>query len=324
MQNIGDVPLILSYNEKKDNEVRQRANMNAMVTTTVASITKSSTMNTSQQQHENKKENTHVVFKQNTQPLTIITPEMISTSCCCVSFNENCKKNCKDKDDKPDEHDEQPRALNDLIAFKVTHHCNDTSNIFTFDNVIPNEICDYLIDFIDRSEKTKIDLIPTKNNVQCEYFKLDELIKHSVGAMHDECKNIDSNLAGVISMILNVLNSYSNLFKESKESLTDCGYTMRKIYGKTSYHYDGIKIDTGGLANKIRCMSLIIALNDDFVGGVFKFPIQKLSIKLKKGQALLFPPYWTHPHEVSSVGLNSNGDCERHRYNISTWLFENA
>ena len=37
---------------------------------------------------------------------------------------------------------------------------------------------------------------------------------------------------------------------------------------------------------------------------------------LKKGEAIAFPPYWTHPHEVSAP---ENGTF---RYTINTWLYE--
>ena len=63
-------------------------------------------------------------------------------------------------------------------------------------------------------------------------------------------------------------------------------------------------------------MSIIIALNDDYEGGEFYFPTQDFKIKLKKGQIIAFPPYWTHPHMVDSP---TDGT---YRYTINTWLYE--
>jgi NADPH2:quinone reductase len=40
------------------------------------------------------------------------------------------------------------------------------------------------------------------------------------------------------------------------------------------------------------------------------------TFKVKKGEAVLFPPYWTHPHSVSRVG---EGQA---RYTINTWILE--
>ena len=88
---------------------------------------------------------------------------------------------------------------------------------------------------------------------------------------------------------------------------------FRKLTGRTKLHTDNIFIDTDKNNLHTRAMSVIIALND-YEGGEFYFPIQKKTIKLKKGQAITFPPYWTHPHEVSEP---QNGTV---RYTINTWL----
>ena len=63
-------------------------------------------------------------------------------------------------------------------------------------------------------------------------------------------------------------------------------------------------------------MSIIIALNDDYEGGEFYFPKQDFRVKLKKGDILCFPPYYTHPHMVEAP-LNRT-----YRYTINTWLYE--
>jgi predicted 2-oxoglutarate/Fe(II)-dependent dioxygenase YbiX len=97
----------------------------------------------------------------------------------------------------------------------------------------------------------------------------------------------------------------------------DSGYCLRKIYGETRIHSDNIFSDnTNKDINKIRNMSLIINLNDNYEGGEFYFPIQNYKIKLKKGDIILFPPYWTHPHMVYSPINNT------YRYTINTWLFQ--
>jgi predicted 2-oxoglutarate/Fe(II)-dependent dioxygenase YbiX len=66
--------------------------------------------------------------------------------------------------------------------------------------------------------------------------------------------------------------------------------------------------------DRFREMSMIAAINDDYDGGEICFPDQNFEIKLKKGQVLLFPPYWTHPHRTNKP---KNGTF---RYTITTWL----
>jgi hypothetical protein len=102
----------------------------------------------------------------------------------------------------------------------------------------------------------------------------------------------------------------------------DDGYCFRKITGGTRLHTDSVFGDTHEKLSKnspirdVRKLSLIIALNSDYEGGEFYFPSQGIDkIKLKKGQAILFPPYWTHPHGTREL----NGTF---RYTINTWLLE--
>jgi hypothetical protein len=95
---------------------------------------------------------------------------------------------------------------------------------------------------------------------------------------------------------------------------------LRKIHGPTRLHKDGINIEP--IENKyipvkkIRNMSIIICLNDDYEGGEFYFPIQDFRVRLKKGEILAFPPYWTHQHMVETPTNNT------YRYTINTWLYE--
>ena len=98
----------------------------------------------------------------------------------------------------------------------------------------------------------------------------------------------------------------------------DSGYCFRKIYGSTKLHSDGINpIQNKYLPfNKIRNMSVIICLNDDYEGGEFYFPRQDYKVKLKKGDIIMFPPYYTHPHMTYPL-LNKT-----YRYTINTWFYE--
>lgn len=85
----------------------------------------------------------------------------------------------------------------------------------------------------------------------------------------------------------------------------------------TREHADGVfgEIITHPIDNALikttRNITMVISLNDDFEGGVYHFPLQNVSIKAKKGRCLIFPPFWTHPHSVSSVNKN--------RYIVSSW-----
>jgi predicted 2-oxoglutarate/Fe(II)-dependent dioxygenase YbiX len=107
--------------------------------------------------------------------------------------------------------------------------------------------------------------------------------------------------------------------------LFNTGYYLRKIYGETRRHIDNInnlERENVNFINKedqlysytmIRNASMIFSLNDNYHGGEFYFPYHEIHHKMKKGSIIIFPPYWTHPHEVSTVTNDT------YRYTINTW-----
>ena len=176
-----------------------------------------------------------------------------------------------------------------------------SNHIFLIDDFIKDEHCIELIDLIkkysDKKEKWG-------NNLNLEELENKELRE-----------KYDKIIFDYISSFIQLLHNDYDI-----SCTGDSGYTLRKIYGPTRFHKDGIGVN---LINnryvpkrKIRNMSVIIALNDDYEEGTFHFPNQNFSVKLKKGQLIAFPPYWTHLHGVEAPINNTN------RYTINTWLFE--
>lgn len=181
------------------------------------------------------------------------------------------------------------------------------NNIFLMENFISHNHCDEIIDIINKYAN-KEEKWEAGKNVQCEYIDLIEL-------SNDELKDkYDKIIFDYIHKFIEILH-----FEYKIECKGDSGYCLRKIKGATRFHIDGITYDhklNDILATSIRNMSIIIALNDDYEGGIFHFPYQDFNVKLKKGQLIAFPPYWTHLHGVESP---ANGTF---RYTINTWLYE--
>jgi hypothetical protein len=71
-----------------------------------------------------------------------------------------------------------------------------------------------------------------------------------------------------------------------------------------------------GQPKNIKRLQLIFTLNDDCPNGLFQFPNQNLSLKLKKGSVLIFPPYWSHPYKTNEVPSKTN------RFSITPWICE--
>lgn len=186
-----------------------------------------------------------------------------------------------------------------------------TNNIFIFENteLINDQFCNELINYINSTTEFGIEKWGINTNVNCKYISISDIKDHSIKTDFDE-------------KIYKIINSIIVDLKNKYEITCtgDSGYCLRKIDGETRLHSDGIIIQP--IENrymsikKIRKMSIIIALNSEYEGGEFYFPVQDFKIKLKRGQIIAFPPYWTHPHTVSSPINNT------YRYTINTWLYE--
>ena len=176
------------------------------------------------------------------------------------------------------------------------------NQIFVFDNVISDEICEELVKIIDEEADLE-EKWGQGSNVQCKCIMVTRI---------KEAQKYDK-------IIYDIIHERIKDFSSCDLTITgDCGYNLRRITGPTRQHKDGVlgnqnmkNVDT----NQIRNMSVIIALNSDYNGGEFCFPEQNYMIKLKRGQMIAFPPYWTHPHFTN--GLRD----DTYRYTINTWLY---
>ena len=172
--------------------------------------------------------------------------------------------------------------------------------IFVYKDLIEPEFCEKLIKLYKDHEDTPLLLKEDYGdtyNVKCNYIQTRFF------------PDIDNELVKVIYKIL-VKAKQDNPYLNGGE---DSGYALREIYGATKLHIDSV-IDPDN-PTKGRAASIIIALNSDYEGGIFNFPLQNYKVKLKQGDAIVFPATYTHPHEVSS---SENGTL---RYTINTWLF---
>jgi hypothetical protein len=204
---------------------------------------------------------------------------------------------------------------NDIITYSQKMYYNEiqtkmdnpplTNGIIVTDpfEFINETLCDKLIDYINNEPNTQIEHWKEANNVNCKFIKI------------ENNKVFDNELFNVINNFIQfIFHKYGILSKG------DSGYCLRKIYGPTRLHSDGIldynTDDSNVSIKRLRNLSVIIALNDDYENGEFYFPSQDKLIKLKKGQIIAFPPYWTHPHTVFAP---TNGT---YRYTINTWLYQ--
>ena len=237
----------------------------------------------------------------------------------------------------------------DIDGYNVIEY--EKSNIYVIENILDHDLCNDFRTLIDKLPLNKIDYF-NGNNVKCYSINNDELKNTNDDSYYtfstdvNEYNKLIQKITDKQSISTNKLNGitkneieeYSNIINNKMKKIQDIlikvnpeitfefntGYIYRKIYGPTRLHTDGvteiynsnitcINNNKLGTYNMIRNASIIFALNDDFEGGIIKFPYYDISIKFKKGSVILFPPYWTHRHEVTELQNNT------YRYTINTW-----
>ena len=189
------------------------------------------------------------------------------------------------------------------------------NNIFTLNdqNIINDDDCDFFIKLLNtyiENNEYNIEKWGNGSNVNCLFMNVENMKNVELK------KKVDNKIFQIVNKVINYLYKEYHILSRG-----DSGYCLRKIYGCTREHKDGVLSKTNDKSksvykNQIRNMSIIIALNDDYENGEFYFPMQNFKIKLKKGEIIVFPPYWTHPHFVREPTNNT------YRYTINTWLYE--
>ena len=182
------------------------------------------------------------------------------------------------------------------------------TNVFTVADAFTDAHCSEIINYITNNSALWDEReLGNTSNVECKFL----VLKSMIGCVA-EATELDKLIFKRVGAVLSAFRTTHPEFK----GIHDDGYTLRKIYGGTKRHVDGVHSKTGGCTKLVRALSFIAVLNDDYDGGIFNFPTQNLKIKVKKGEVILFPPYWTHPHYVTRVG---EGQA---RYTINTWIME--
>jgi len=176
--------------------------------------------------------------------------------------------------------------------------------MFVYDNVLSDEICDELVRIIDEEAIQYEPYGKSDQNVQAKSIRVESI---------KEFEKYDA-------IIYDVMEKTTKKIQEDYKVtfFGDSGYNLRKIHGPTKEHSDSFLSDTDAQnisSKEIRNLSVIIALNSDYEGGELCFTKQNFSIKLKKGQMIAFPPFWTHPHYTNDL-LNNT-----YRYTVNTWFY---
>ena len=178
----------------------------------------------------------------------------------------------------------------------------DSTSIYILRNVISNEKMQDIKKFIDKYANI-IGEYSDENNVKSTYLHFQDIEQYN-SKIHQEIKRTFEYIRNKTEIPIHNL----------KSSVDYSAMQLRKINGPTRMHVDALTSPIfENQTTNIRIYSVIVALNSDYEGGQFYFPRQNVTVKLKAGEALIFPPYWTYPHCTNAL----NGTF---RYTINTWF----
>lgn len=188
--------------------------------------------------------------------------------------------------------------------FNINQDSSLKSFIQVYENALPNDICDLVVEEYSKCNLWK----PTLDSGKTRSCLSIPISVESVwqNANYEHRKSIDEKLFFFIQQIVNLYSNKHEFFIAKKDS----GYDLLK-YSKGQYCAE--HIDSSYVQDP-RNLSCSIVLNDNYDGGEFCFFKRKLKYKLSKGSALVFPSNYMYPHEVLSVTKGI-------RYSIITWFF---
>ena len=190
-----------------------------------------------------------------------------------------------------------------VITFKSKKSLEDY--IFTLDNVVPEELCNRILEEYRESQFW----IPSSvggGNVDNQIRNCDIINISSDNVLQenfDVRKKIDEDFYLCAS---NAINEYRKLFPEVASEI-DTGYDLLR-YNQGQFYVQ----HTDSFKQQQRSVSCSFLLNDDYEGGEFAFFDREIVIRGGKGSIVMFPSNFMFPHEIMPVISGT-------RYSIITW-----
>ena len=189
------------------------------------------------------------------------------------------------------------RQLKQLIAERKTESC-----VRYYDRVVSKEWCNKVIDLFEQSKKDTFD------NDRKSFTELNIEGK-------EEFKDIKETYIRVLRQNLQHFMKEVNIEEHHIPPVIDMENIRIKKYeanGKDVFknHVDVLR--SQGPSSK-RFLVFIMYLSDVEEGGETSIPRYNIKCKPKAGRLLMFPPFWTHPHQGEKVIKGT-------KYQIMTYL----
>lgn len=194
------------------------------------------------------------------------------------------------------------------MNFSVT---NLSADILLFTELLAPELCHHIIEVSEcyQFKPAEIKVATTESQVRSNDI-LD--LGNENNSLLTSTNQV---LLGKIAIIQHYLHQRYTVKFPHAESCSILRYRPGQFYRR---HIDNLllssrfeEIDRGV---PTRDVSIVGYLNEDFSGGETFFDRQNLKIKPQRGSVIVFPAYYTHPHQSLPVATGQ-------KYAFTTWLF---
>lgn len=194
-----------------------------------------------------------------------------------------------------------------MTAYPVTQLGNE---IFLVQQLLEPELCQQLIQLTqDRQLQAAGILIET----------IDDQIRHNdllcLGGEDAKLAEANQQVLNRLSVVKQLLMQVYDIQFPYAEPCTILRYSTGHFYKR---HIDNLllasRFDELEQGMPTRDISVVGYLNDDFTGGETYFDRQDVKVKPEAGAVLVFPAYFTHPHESLPILTGE-------KYAFTSWLF---
>jgi prolyl 4-hydroxylase len=189
------------------------------------------------------------------------------------------------------------RQVKEIIANRKTESC-----VREYDRVVSKEWCNKVIDLFEQSKTNTFD------DERKSFTELDIECK-------EEFKDIKETYIRVLKQNLQHFMKEVNIEKHHLPPLIDMENIRIKKYvaNDKDVFKDHVDVLRSQGPSAKRFLVFIMYLSDVEEGGETSIPRYKIKCKPKAGKLLMFPPFWTHPHQGEKVIKGT-------KYQIMTYL----
>jgi hypothetical protein len=171
------------------------------------------------------------------------------------------------------------------------------NDILFFDEIIPGNLCDEMNELVDVNYELifnrdlRYATFPFEGiRGRIEIYKYLDLMERFNSFWFDKIENI------MFDHYFKWITNGDQIAGYKKHTRTDWKDLFIQVYND---------MNTFELDENIHCdfsgITFVACLSENYEGGLLQFPKQGVSLKLKKGDLVLFPGSHTHPHGVSRI-----------------------